>query len=58
MTRKGYVYKGLSGWTCAFWDGERTRFLHGYSDFDVALTALKMFWRCVPEFQNGFPTIG
>ena len=57
MTKKGYITRGVSGWTVAFWDGaDQVRFLHGYADWDVALTVLKMFWRCPPDYQEGFPT--
>jgi hypothetical protein len=55
---KGYIHKGLSGWTITLlYRSNRTvKFFHGYADWDVALTALKMFWRDAPADQNGFPT--
>lgn len=55
---KGYIYRGLSGWSISlFYRATGTaKFFHGYADWDVALTALKMFWRESPADQNGFPS--
>jgi len=58
LTRRGYITHGRSGWTVAFWNGEdEVRYLHGYADWDTALTVLMMFWRDPPDYQNGFCTI-
>lgn len=57
-TKKGYITRGISGWTVAFWNGRsEVRYLHGYSTWDVALVTLQMFWRNPPDYQNGFCTI-
>jgi hypothetical protein len=62
---KGYIFRGVSGWSIALfygktgpwgWSHGNAKFFHGYADWDVALTALKMFWREAPADQNGFPT--
>lgn len=58
LTRKGYITKGLSGWTVAFWDGkDGIRFLHGLPSFGESLTVLAQLWNSPPDYQNGFPTI-
>jgi len=57
MTKKGYITRGASGWTVGFWNGPEVRYLHGFSDWSVALVALQMFWRNPPDFQNGFCTV-
>ena len=58
MTKKGYITRGISGWTVAFWNGaSEVRYLHGFCEFAVALVALKMFWRNPPDYQDGFCTI-
>ena len=58
MTKKGCIYKGISGWTAAFWNGEREmRYLHGFASWEKALEALREFWADPPDYQNGFCTV-
>ena len=59
MTKKGYITRGKSGWTIAFFDGQENvvRFLHGFYTWQQALDTLKELWSDPPDYQNGFCTI-
>jgi hypothetical protein len=40
----GYIYRGISGWTVAIWDGSDTQWYFGFETWDGALKALKGMW--------------
>lgn len=58
MTQKGYITKGISGWTVAFWNGrDEVRYLHGLTSWGHARLALYLYWKNPPDYQNGFCTV-
>ena len=58
VTKKGYIRRGISGWSVAFWNGQNeVRYLHGFPSWGEALGGLKEHWAEPPDYQNGFCTV-
>jgi hypothetical protein len=44
MTLHGYIHRGISGWSVAWWDGQQMEWIFGISTWDEAFEVLKGFW--------------
>jgi hypothetical protein len=44
MTLHAYIYRGISGWSIALWDGYDTQWYFGFETWSGALEALKGMW--------------
>jgi hypothetical protein len=57
QAKAGYIYRGSSGWSVAWWVGDgEARYIHGAPTQDVAFALLCKGWQSPPLAQDGFPT--